>query len=142
MKKLFNLKTLLYWLVCIGTYLMTAALYPYNFYLLDVYTPKMTFLQLLTWAGIMIGLGTVMFLLLMGLNAIGKWIAMKKNLILYFLYTFVFCTAYTFGTDYFLDIIKIEPHQLFLLLGFFPALLFSIIYSYYATHQNRSKEKA
>ena len=101
----------------------------------------MTFLQLLILMGITAALGTVMHFLLLGLCALGKWIGMKKSLILYFLYEFILCTLYAFVTDWALDFIKIEPIQLYLLLGFFPAMLCSIVYSYHVSHKKIEKKQ-
>jgi len=142
MKKFFKLPSLLRWIICIGTYWVTAVLYPYNFYYQETYIPKMSFVQVLILAGITAMLGTLMYLMLQILNGVGKWIGMKKNLILYFLYHMVFCTGFAYLTDYFYDPIKIEPLQLYLLLGFFPAMLCSIVFSYQVSHPEEKKEMA
>ncbi|MBQ1965374.1 MAG: hypothetical protein II348_01715, partial [Clostridia bacterium] len=91
--------------------------------------------QLLLFAGITALLGSVLFLLMQGLNAVGKFIAMKKNLLLYFLYNLILCTGFAWGTDKLLNIIKIEPFGIYLLLGLIPAMLCSIIYSYHVSHR-------
>ena len=135
MKKFFKMRVFLCWFVCILGYGLTALLYPYNFYCQDKFLPGASFVQILLFAGISVLLGTVLFLLMRGLDAMGKFIAMKKNLLLYFLYNFILCTAFAWGTDKLLDIIKIEPFGIYLLLGLIPSLLCSIIYSYHVSHR-------
>lgn len=139
MKELFKLRTILCWIVCVGAYWVTAILYPYNFYYQGTYIPQMSLVQVLIFAGITVVLGTLMHLLMQIICAVGKYIGMKKNLILYFLYYFAFCSLFAFGTDKLYTPIKIEPNLLYLLLGFFPAMLCSIIYSYHAS-QKKVKE--
>ncbi len=135
MKKFFKLRTMLCWIVCVMAYWFTALLYPYNFYYRTTFLPQMSFLQILLFAGITLLLGTVMFLIMQGVGAVGRYIGMKKNLIFYFLYYFVICTAYAWGTDKLLDAVKIEPNGIYLLIGFLPAMLCSIIYSYHRSHR-------
>ncbi len=141
MKDFFKLRTILCWIICVGAYWVSALLYPYNFYYQETYAPNMTFVQLLILIGITALLGTGMHLMMYFIGLVGKYIGMKKNLALYFLYYFVFCGAYAFATDYFLDIIKIEPFWLYLLLGFFPAMLCSIVYSYHRSHRRLERKK-
>ncbi len=129
------MRILLCWVVCILGYWLTALLYPYNFYCQETYLPKASILQILLFAGITFILGTILFLIMRGLDAVGRFIGMKKNLILYFSYNFVLCSAYAWGTDKLLDIIKIEPFGIYLLLGLFPSILCSIIYSYHVSHR-------
>ncbi|MBQ5743322.1 MAG: hypothetical protein IIV79_03910 [Clostridia bacterium] len=135
MKKFFKMRIFLCWLVCIFGYWLTALLYPYNFYCQENYLPAASLVQLLLFAGITALLGSVLFLLMQGLNAVGKFIAMKKNLLLYFLYNLILCTGFAWGTDKLLNIIKIEPFGIYLLLGLIPAMLCSIIYSYHVSHR-------
>ncbi len=135
MKELFKLRTILCWIICIGSYWVTAALYPYNFYYGESYIPEMTFVELLILMGITALLGTGMHLLMQLVCALGKWIGMKKNLVFYFLYHFVICSLFAFTTDKLIAVIKIEPDWLYLLLGFFPAVLCSIVYSYHVSHK-------
>lgn len=135
MKELFKLRTILCWIICVGAYWLTAILYPYNFYYQDTYIPAMSLVQILLFMGITVVLGTVMHLLMQGVVAVGKYIGMKKNLLLYFLYYFVICSTFAFGTDKLLSAIKIEPFGIYLLLGFLPAMLCSIIYSYHMSHR-------
>ncbi len=139
MKDLFKLRTFLCWIVSIGGYWVTAVLYPYNFYYQETYIPDMTFLQVLTFAGITLLLGTAMHLLMQGVCAAGKYIGMKKNLLLYFAYYFVLCTLFAYATDKALSFIKIEPFGIYILIGFLPAMLCSIIYSYHVSHGERPK---
>ncbi len=141
MKDFFKLRTILCWIICVGAYWVSALLYPYNFYYQETYAPNMTFVQLLILIGITALLGTGMHLIMYFIGLVGKYIGMKKNLALYFLYHFVLCGAYAFATDYFLDIIKIEPFWLYLLLGFFPATLCSIVYSYHRSHRRLERKK-
>ena len=141
MKNLFKIRTLLLWIICIGSYWVSAVLYPYNFYYQDSYLPGMPFPKILAMMGITLVLGTVLYVLLLGLNAIGKYIGMKKNLLLYALYHFAFCSLFAFGADKLLTVIKIEPFGLYLLLGVFPAVLYSIIYSYHVSHSKVSETK-
>lgn len=141
MKELFKLRTILCWIICIGSYWVTAILYPYNFYYQETYIPEMSFVQILILLGITVVLGTVMHLMMQGVGAIGKYIGMKKNLAFYFLYYFVLCSLFTFGTDKLLTAIKIEPFWLYLLLGFFPAMLCSIVYSYHMSHRKADEAK-
>lgn len=135
MKELFKLRTILCWIICVGAYWITAVLYPYNFYYRQTFLPAMSVVQILIFLGITVVLGTVMHLLIQGLNSIGKYIGMKKNLLLYFLYCFGACSLFAFGSDKLLSAIKIEPFGIYLLLGFFPAMLCSIIYSYHVSHR-------
>ena len=141
MKELFKLRNILCWIICVGAYWITALLYPYNFYYQQTFLPAASFVQILLFMGITVVLGTVMHLLMQGVGAIGKYIGMKKNLLLYILYYFVICTLYAFGTDKLLSAIKIEPFGIYLLLGFFPAMLCSIIYSYHVSHRPVEDEK-
>ncbi len=141
MKELFKLRTILCWIICVGAYWITAILYPYNFYYHETYIPEMNFVQILIFAGITVVLGTVMHLLMQGIGAVGKYIGMRKNLLLYFLYYFVICSAFAFGTDKLLSAIKIEPFGIYLLLGFLPAMLCSIIYSYHVSHRTVEESK-
>ena len=141
MKKLFKMRTFLCWIVCIVAYWLTALLYPYNFYYQETFVPAMNFLEILIFMGITAGLGTVMFLIMQGVGAIGKYIGMKKNLILYFLYYIVICSAFAFGTDKLLTVITIEPFGIYLLVGFLPAMLCSIIYSYHRSHRKVNQPK-
>ncbi len=141
MKELFKLRTILCWIICVGAYWVSAFLYPYNFYYQDTYVPAMTFLQILILLGITVVLGTGMHLLMQGICAVGKWIGMKKNLVLYFLYYFVICGLFAYGTDVLIPFIKIEPFWMYLLLGFLPAMLCSIIYSYHMSHRKASETK-
>ncbi|MBO5214294.1 MAG: hypothetical protein J6B86_05945 [Clostridia bacterium] len=135
MKELFKLRNILCWIICVGAYWITALLYPYNFYYQQTYLPAASFVQILIFMGITVVLGTVMYLLMQGVGAIGKYIGMKKNLLLYILYYFVICSLFAFGSDKLLSAIKIEPFGIYLLLGFFPAMLCSIIYSYHVSHR-------
>lgn len=142
MKELFKLRTILCWIVCIGSYWLSAALYPYNFYYMDTYLPQMSILQILMMMGITVVLGTVLHLILQGFKAVGKYIGMKKNLVFYFLYYFVICGLYAYGSDLLLSAIRIEPFWMYLLLGFLPAMLCSIIYSYHMSHKKLQKKTA
>ncbi len=139
MKEMFQLRTILCWIICVGSYWLTGLLYPYNFYYQDTYVPSMSFLEILTLMGIMVVLGTVMHLIMQGVCAVGKYIGMKKNLLLYFLYYLVICSLFAFGTDRLLPFLKIEPWGLYLLIGILPAMLCSIVYSY---HVSRSKKES
>ncbi|MBO5247771.1 MAG: hypothetical protein J6B54_00545 [Clostridia bacterium] len=134
MKELFKLRTILCWIATIGAYWLTALLFPYNFYYQDTFIPAMSLAEILIFGGITAGLGTVMHLLMQGVSALGKYIGMKKNLILYFAYYFAICSLFAWGSDQCLSFIKIEPFGIYLLLGFFPAMLCSIIYSYHVSH--------
>lgn len=142
MKELFKLRTILCWIICVGSYWLSAVLYPYNFYYADTYLPDMSFLQILMMMGITVVLGTGMHLIMQGVKAAGKYIGMKKNLLLYFLYYFVICGLYSYGTDLLLPAIRIEPFWMYLLLGFLPAMLCSIIYSYHMSHKKLKKKTA
>ena len=134
MKNFFKLSTLFYWLTCVATFWVTAIMYPFNVYYGEDRVPFLSLLEILELAGILLALGTVMFLVLQIVGLIGKPIGLKKNLITFFLYHFILCTAFGMGTDYLLDFIHLAPHWIYLLIGFFPACLCSIIFSYDVSH--------
>lgn len=141
MKKIFNFRIILCWIICIGTYWVTAFVYPHSCYYNDARFAYMNLTQILVYLGITVIYGTVMFFLLLGLDAIGRYIGMKHNLLLYFLYHFVFCTAFAFVTDKLYQPLMLSPYWIYLLIGFFPATMYSVIYSYHASHLKQEDEE-
>lgn len=136
MKRIFTVRDLLRWLTCIGSFITSMILYPYNFYYQRVYLPEMTLTQIVILVGAYIAIGTVMWLAMNLFFLLGKRIGMKKNLIFYFLYSFCFFTLFSFAVDAALPMFDIEPNEMYLLLGFFPSMLYSVIYSYERSHLN------
>jgi hypothetical protein len=134
MMKFISLKNFLRWLVCIGAYWVGIILYPYSFYYQNVFTPKMTLLQTLILLGTFVVAGSLLWLIYGSIHRIGKYIGMERNLILYFLYHFAIGAIYALVVDRILVPFRIEPNEMYLLLGFFPAMLYSVIYSYERSH--------
>ena len=141
MKKWFKPVELLYWLSCIATFWITAIMYPFNVYLKEDNVPFLSFTRLLILAGILLALGSVMYLILAAVGAIGKHIGLKKNLIVFFLYHFLLCAGFSIGVDLLFTFVTFSPYWIYLLLGFIPATLCSIIYSYDVSHHRNDATK-
>lgn len=129
-------------LICVGSYWISAILYPYNFYCDETSLPFMKFLLLLKFFGLATVAGAITWIILLGLDALGGKIGITKNLIFFFLYHFVFCTALPWAQVTWLKLIDIQPNEMFLLLGFIPALLYSIVYSYERSHETAAPANA
>ena len=130
-----KLRPFLRWAICIGSYWITALVYPYNFYYGDNSLPHMGITEILVFFALMAVLGTVLHGLLLLLEWIGKHIGLYKNLIFYFLYHFAICSLFSLGVDQLVPFVRIQPLLLHLLMGFFPAMLCSILQSYHASHK-------
>lgn len=139
MKKWFKPSSLLYWLSCVAAFWITAIMYPFNVYLKKDNVPFMEFKEILILAGILFLLGTAMYLLLELIGAVGKLIGLKKNLIVFFLYHFIFCSGYAVGIDLLFDFVRFSPYWIYLLIGFIPAVLCAIIRSYDVSHHRNDK---
>ena len=130
-----KLRPFLRWAICIGSYWVTALVYPYNFYYKGTSLSHLGIVEILVFFALMAGLGTVLHGLLLLLEWIGKHIGLYKNLIFYFLYHFAICALFSLSVDQLMPFVNIEPLLLHLLMGFFPAMLCSILQSYHASHK-------
>ncbi|MBP3299992.1 MAG: hypothetical protein J6M34_00615 [Clostridia bacterium] len=139
MKYFFKIPTLLYYLTCIATFWLTAIMYPYNVYYYENSVPFLSFTGWLTLAGIGAILGTVLFVILSLLSTACKPLGLHRNLIAYFFFHFLVCSGFSIGVDYLFDFIHFSPYWVYLLLGFIPATLCSIIHSYEVSHQKRKE---
>jgi len=142
MKDFFKLSTLFYWLTCIVAFWVTAIMYPFNVYYGEDLMPFLSFTEILAVAGITFLMGTALFLILQIVGILGKPIGLKKNLITFMLYHFIVSTGFGVGADYLLDCIRFSPYWIYLLIGFIPAALCSIIFSYDVTRHRKDKTDA
>ena len=132
MKRHAFLRILLRWIVSVGSFWISIMLFPYDFYCLGYSepTPFMSFGQVMALLGLTALAGTGIFCLLLLLKLIGKWIGMYRHLILLFIYHYVICSGCSYLFVHLTGWIDIQPSEMYALLGFIPALLYSIIYSY------------
>ena len=137
MKTFFKIPTLLYYLSCVGSFWITTVMYPYSVYYYEDSAPFLSILGWLKLAGIGAILGTVLFIILSLLSIAGKPLGLHKNLIVYFFFHFAICSAFSVGVDFLFDFIGFSPYWIYVLLGFIPATLCSIIHSYEVTHAKR-----
>lgn len=143
MKKFFSFYNLLRWAICVACFWIVAYVYPHNCYLNDVRFAFMSLTEKLAYGGVTAVLGTILYLILSGVHLIGGKIGMKKNLALYFLYHFALSALFTWGADAALGFFKLSPPVwIYLLIGFFMALLYSVVYSYHVSHKKKKSARA
>lgn len=130
MKRPFVEDFFLRWAVCVGSYGITAVLFPYNFYLQEQFLPVLSHPKLLAFAGTVFLLGTGLHLELLITHLLGKRVGMTRNLPYYFGGNFAFALLYVWGTDNLCPFVNAEPFWLYLLLAAPPAILISILYSF------------
>ena len=130
----------LYWLSCVATFWITAIMYPHNVYLAESKNvPSLSLGEIALLAGVLLLLGTAMYLLLALIGFLGKWVGLKKNLIVFFFYHYIVCSVFGVGVDHLFPFIKFSPFWIYLLLGFVPAMICSIIRSYEVSHHGNKK---
>ena len=141
MKSFFRMSTFLHWATCVAAFWVTTIMYPFSVYYHEDRVPFLGIKEIAILAGITFLLGTVMFLLLQLVGWIGGYIGFKCNLIIYFLYHFILCGGYAVGVDYLFEFIHFSPYWIYLLIGFFPAALCSVIHSYHVSHHRNDPIK-